>query len=152
MRRFPTGVTVVTTIVDGRPKGFTANAFSSVSLEPPMVLVCVSRQARSHPLIVQAGKFCVNILRLEQEALAVKFATPAGGDPFGDGGVAYHTDVTGAPVIDGTLGHLDCDLAEEHTVGTHTIFVGTVLSCAAQDGAPLGYFNAGYRDFGCRIP
>jgi flavin reductase (DIM6/NTAB) family NADH-FMN oxidoreductase RutF len=150
LRRFPTGVTIVTTLVDERPKGFTANAFSSVSLEPPMVLVCVNRQARTHPLIAQSGKFCVNLLRLEQAELALRFATPSLGEPFA--GLTYRAEATGAPVLDGTLGYLDCELAEEHSAGTHTIFLGGVVACGSQDGAPLGYFNAGYRDFGCRVP
>jgi flavin reductase (DIM6/NTAB) family NADH-FMN oxidoreductase RutF len=150
LRRFPTGVTIVTTLVDGKPKGFTANAFSSVSLDPPIVLVCVNRQARSHPLIARAGKFCVNLLRLEQADLALRFATPSLGDPFS--GLSFRAETTGSPVLDGTLGYLDCELSEEHSAGTHTIFLGGVVACGSEDGAPLGYFNADYRDFGCRIP
>jgi flavin reductase (DIM6/NTAB) family NADH-FMN oxidoreductase RutF len=150
MRRFATGVTVVTTIVEGRPKGFTANAFASVSAEPPMVLICVNRQARSHPLISQAGHFCVNVLRLEQRDLAERFASKAIGDPFD--GIAVRPAATGSPVLAGSLAFLDCELAEEHSAGTHTIFLGTVLDCGASEGAPLGYFNADYRDFGCTIP
>jgi flavin reductase (DIM6/NTAB) family NADH-FMN oxidoreductase RutF len=150
MRRFATGVTVVTTIVDGKPKGFTANAFSSVSAEPPMVLICVNRLARSHPLISQAGHFCVNILRLDQRALAERFASHEPVDPFAS--VPYAGAKTGSPVLEGTLAFLDCELAEEHSAGTHTVFIGTVLACGVRDGAPLGYFNAAYRDFGCRIP
>jgi flavin reductase (DIM6/NTAB) family NADH-FMN oxidoreductase RutF len=150
MRRFPTGVTIVTTVLEGKPKGFTANAFSSVSAEPPMVLVCVNRQARSHPLISQAGRFCVNVLSLEQRDLAERFASKAVADPFAD--VRLHYAATGSPVLGGTLGFLDCELAEEHSAGSHTIFLGTVVECGASDGAPLGYFNAAYRDFGCTIP
>lgn len=150
MRRFPTGVTIVTTVDENaRPKGFTANAFASVSLEPPMVLVCVNRAARSHPLISLAGKFCVNILTLDQEKWAVRFATGETRDPFEN--LTYRTHKTGSPVIDDALGYLDCELAEEHTVGTHTIFVGNVVACGSRDGAPLGYFDGSYRDFGCRI-
>ena len=150
MRRFPTGVTIVTTLDEsGGPKGFTANAFASVSMTPPMVLVCVNRAARSHPLIASAGKFCVNVLALEQEKWAVHFASRSTRDPFE--GLKYHADKTGAPVIDEALGYLDCELAEEHTAGTHTIFLGNVVACGSHDGAPLGYFNAGYHDFGCRI-
>jgi flavin reductase (DIM6/NTAB) family NADH-FMN oxidoreductase RutF len=149
MRRFPTGVTVVTTVVNGSPKGFTANAFSSVSAEPPMVLVCVNRRARTHPLIAAAGHFCVNILRLEQRAVAERFASREGGDPFAS--LAYGSARTGSPVIENTLGYLDCELAEEHSAGTHTIFLGTVLACAGFAGSPLGYFDATYRDFECSI-
>jgi flavin reductase (DIM6/NTAB) family NADH-FMN oxidoreductase RutF len=150
MRRFATGVTVVTTVVEGAPKGFTANAFSSVSAEPPMVLVCVNRQARSHPIISAAGHFCVNILRLEQQPVAERFAARDGRDPFAS--LPFGTAKTGSPVIAGTLGFLDCELAEEHSAGTHTIFLGIVLACAANEGSPLGYFNASYRDFQCAIP
>jgi flavin reductase (DIM6/NTAB) family NADH-FMN oxidoreductase RutF len=150
MRRFPTGVTIITTVLEGKPKGFTANAFASVSAEPPMVLVCVNRQARTHPLISQAGRFCVNVLSLDQQALAERFASKSVEDPFADVDVRFAT--TGSPVLGGTLAYLDCELAEEHSAGTHTIFLGTVLACGASDGAPLGYFNAAYRDFGCTIP
>ena len=150
MRRVPTGVAVVTTILDGRPKGFTANAFASVSAEPPMVLVCVNRQARSHPVISQAGKFCVNLLRREQQPLAEQFALGARADPFVE--VSFVAAETGSPIIVGTLAYFDCELAEEHTAGTHTIFIGSVIACDGADGAPLGYFNGTYRDFGCRIP
>jgi flavin reductase (DIM6/NTAB) family NADH-FMN oxidoreductase RutF len=150
LRHFPTGVTIVTTLVDGVPKGFTANAFSSVSAEPPMVLVCVNRGARSHPLIARAGFFCVNVLALEQRGLAERFADRSVAAPFAD--LAIRADRTGSPVIDGALAYLDCELAEEHSAGTHTIFLGTVVACGSRDGAPLGYFNGGYRDFGCRIP
>jgi len=150
LRRFPTGVTIVTTLLDGKPKGFTANAFSSVSVDPPMVLICVNRQARSHPIIAAAGRFCVNVLALEQADLARRFATKGAHDPFSD--IAYHIENSGSPVIDGSLAYLDCNLAEEHSVGTHTIFIGEVVATGASDGAPLGYFNTDYRDFGCRIP
>jgi flavin reductase (DIM6/NTAB) family NADH-FMN oxidoreductase RutF len=150
MRRFPTGVTVVTTFVDGAPKGFTANAFASVSADPPMVLICVNRRARTHPVISRAGHFCVNILRLDQRWIAERFASHDTLDPFE--GVAHTIAATGSPIFDGALGYFDCDLAEEHSVGTHTVFLGAVVACAGYDGAPLGYFNAAYQDFGCLIP
>lgn len=150
MRRMPTGVTVVTTIRDGRPKGFTANAFASVSADPPMVLICVNRQARTHPLIATAGHFCVNILRLDQREIAERFASHDERDPFAS--IAYRIDRTGSPVFDDALAYLDCELADDYEVGTHTIFIGRVLACVARDGSPLGYFNGAYRDFQCAIP
>lgn len=150
LRRFPTGVTIVTTMLDGRPKGFTATAFASVSVEPPMVLVCVNRQARTHAQIAQAGRFCVNVLGLEQRELAERFSARGPTDPFAD--LDFRADLSGAPVIAGTLAYLDCDLAEEHSAGTHTIFLGNVIACGYGSGAPLGYFNAQYRDFACAIP
>lgn len=144
MRHFATGVTVVTTILDGTPKGFTATAFASVSANPPMVLVCVNRNARSHPAISRAGCFCVNVLALEQQRLGVQFSSHAD-EPFS--GVPYYTMSTGSPAITGSLAFFDCVLSEEYSVGTHTIFVGTVIACAGGSGAPLGYYDGKYRDF-----
>jgi flavin reductase (DIM6/NTAB) family NADH-FMN oxidoreductase RutF len=145
MRRFASGVTVVTTTLEGKPKGFTATAFCSVSAEPPMVLVCVNRRARSHSVIAQAGYFCVNILAREQEDLSVRFSSRAD-DPFA--GVAHHIANTGAPVLNGSLAFFDCTLNEELSVETHTIFIGKVVACASSEGKPLGYYDGSYRDFG----
>ena len=150
MRHVPTGVTVVTTMLDGKPKGFTANAFASVSADPPTILICVNRSARTHPLIAQAGRFCVNLLQLAQQHLAERFASHDTAEPFA--GVAYDVAESGSPVLAGTLAFFDCTLDEEHTAGTHTIFIGRVVACGASDGAPLGYFNAAYKDFKCSIP
>lgn len=151
MRRFPTGVTIVTTLADGVAYGFTANAFTSVSAEPPMVLICVNREASAHPIIARTSIFCVNILAHGQEEIAKRFADRARReDRFS--GIATHAAATGAPVIDGCLAYVDCRLAEEHTAGTHTIFIGEVVESGAISGRPLGYLNAGYRDFGIPIP
>jgi flavin reductase (DIM6/NTAB) family NADH-FMN oxidoreductase RutF len=146
MRRFPTGVAIVTTAHEGHIHGFTANAFASVSADPPTVLVCVNRVATAHPLISSSQHFCVNILALEQRALAERFA---GGEPRSRfENVPYRIGPSGSPILDGTLAHVDCTLAEELTAATHTIFLGTVLDVGWRDGAPLGYFNRAYRDFG----
>jgi flavin reductase (DIM6/NTAB) family NADH-FMN oxidoreductase RutF len=150
LRRFATGITVVTTVLEGRRKGFTANAFSSVSVDPPMVLICVNRLSRTHSLIAEAGSFCINILRLEQREVAVRFASRATVEPFA--GLACRAGPTGSPIIENSLAYLDCTLTEEHSAGTHTIFLGSVVACGSADGSPLGYFNAEYRDFGCLIP
>lgn len=147
MRRFPTGVTVVTTLVDGVPHGFTANAFASVSAEPPTVLICVNRDASAHPQISRSSIFCVNVLSLEQREIARRFADKASRATRFDG-LATHAAATGAPVIDGVLAYLDCRLAEEYTAGTHTLFLGTVVGSGTRSGKPLGYFDADYRDFG----
>jgi flavin reductase (DIM6/NTAB) family NADH-FMN oxidoreductase RutF len=148
MRRFATGVTIVTTIFDGRPHGFTANAFASVSADPPLLLLCVNRSAFSHSLISQAEFFCVNVLSLEQRAIAERFARSDVRDRFA--GVDWAAGATGAPIIAGTLAHFDCRLAEDHTAGTHTVFLGSVVNCGIDEGIPLGYFDGAYRDFGCR--
>jgi flavin reductase (DIM6/NTAB) family NADH-FMN oxidoreductase RutF len=149
MRRFPTGVTIVATMFDGQPKGFTATAVASVSLDPPLVLVCVNRGGRSHPVISAAGHFCVNFLRREQEALARAFAQRNEDDPFA--GLAIHTERTGSPVIDGSLAFLDCLLEREHPAGTHAIFIGRVVASGASAGEPLGYVDGNYADFGTSI-
>ena len=151
MRRFPTGVTIVTTLADDVAYGFTANAFTSVSAEPPMVLICVNREASAHPIIARSSVFCVNILAQGQEEIAKRFADRARrADRFS--GIATHPAATGAPVIDGCLAYVDCRLSEEHTAGTHTIFIGEVVDSGALSGRPLGYLNGDYRDFGLHVP
>jgi flavin reductase (DIM6/NTAB) family NADH-FMN oxidoreductase RutF len=150
MRRFATGVAIVTTEHKGRIHGFTANAFASVSAAPPTVLICVNRGATAHPLIAQSQRFCVNILSLDQRELAVRFA---GGEPRSRfDGVEYRIGSSGSPILEGTLAYLDCTLAEELTAATHTIFLGIVLDAGWRDGEPLGYFNRAYRDFALRPP
>jgi flavin reductase (DIM6/NTAB) family NADH-FMN oxidoreductase RutF len=146
MRRFATGVAIVTTAYDGRIHGFTVNAFASVTADPPTVLICVNRQATAHPLISSSQCFCVNILALEQRALAERFA---GGEPTSRfEGVEYRIGQSGSPILAGTLAHVDCRLSEELTSGTHTIFLGSVAEAGERAGAPLGYFDRQYRDFG----
>jgi flavin reductase (DIM6/NTAB) family NADH-FMN oxidoreductase RutF len=146
MRRFATGVAIVTTAHEGRVHGFTVNAFASVSADPPTVLICVNRIVTAHPLISTSQRFCVNVLALEQRELAKRFA---GGEPRSRfEGVGYRIGPSGSPILEGTVAHVDCEVTEELTAGTHTIFLGTVLDAGWRDGAPLGYFNRGYRDFG----
>ncbi len=146
MRRLATGVAIVTTSHEGRIHGFTANAFASVSADPPTVLICVNRGATAHPLIASSQRFCVNLLALEQQSLAERFA---GGEPRSRfDGVPYRIGESGSPILEGTLAHVDCLLAEEVTASTHTIFLGNVLDVGYRDGEPLGYFNRAYRDFG----
>jgi len=148
MRRFATGVAIVTTAHRGRIHGFTANAFASVSLDPPTILICVNRNATAHPLIASSQRFCVNILAVEQRALAERFA---GGEPRERfDGVAYRTGPSGSPILAGTLAHVDCTLGEELSAATHTIFLGNVLEAGSRAGSPLGYFDRDYRDFGLR--
>ena len=145
MRRFATGVAIVTTTSEERIHGFTVNAFASVSAAPPTVLICVNRGATAHPLIASSQRFCVNILALDQRELAERFA---GGEPRSRfDGVHYRLGPSGSPILEGTIAHVDCALAEELTASTHTIFLGTVLDAGWREGAPLGYFNRAYRDF-----
>jgi len=149
MRHFPTGVAVVTSLREGEPRGVTVNAFASVSISPPTVLICINREARSYLYISSSKVFCVNLLAGDQRDLAERFAGKLREKQFE--GAAYYVDVSGAPVLEGTVGHLDCHVVEEHAVESHSIFIGRVVGSAASGGSPLGYYNGAFHDFGIRI-
>ncbi|GAC1388164.1 MAG: hypothetical protein NVSMB31_01700 [Vulcanimicrobiaceae bacterium] len=146
MRRFATGVTVVTSLKDGEPRGVTVSAFASVSLDPPSVLICVNREARSYLFISTSKVFCVNILSAQQQQLAERFSGKLREKQFE--GVDYFVDQTGAAVLTGSLAHLDCEVTGEHHVGSHSIFIGKVLSIGTAEGSPLGYFAGEFKNFG----
>ena len=149
MRHFPTGVTVVTSVREGEPRGLTVSSFASVSVDPPLVLICVNREARSYLYITESKVFCVNILSGDQQALAARFASKMRANQFD--GVPYKTGVTGTAIIGGSVAHLECEVAEEHHAGSHSIFIGRVVSCESRPGSPLGYYNGAFHDFGIRI-
>ena len=144
---FATGVTVVTTRGQEHAYGMTANAFSSVSLDPPLILVCVMALSEGHKLIEENGVFAVNILAAEQEPLSRFFASkdrPRGRDAFGD--IAHSSAVSGAPVLDGSVAYLDCALHASHEAGDHVIFIGEVLALEfSHEVAPLLFHAGGYR-------
>jgi flavin reductase (DIM6/NTAB) family NADH-FMN oxidoreductase RutF len=145
MRRYPTGVTVVTSVHEGEPRGMTVNAFASVSAHPPTVLVCVNRDARSYLYIASSRIFCVNILAEGQRELAARFASGIRDRQFD--GIAHATSATGAPILDGAVAYFDCDVEHEHHAGSHSIFIGAVRECASHPGSPLGYFDGAFRSF-----
>lgn len=149
MRRVPTGVTVVTSLKDGEPRGITVNAFASVSLEPPSLSICINREARSYLYISTSRIFCVNVLAGDQRGLAEHFSGRVRERQFAE--IGYAVDATGAPVIDGCIAHFDCEVAQEYHFGSHSILIGHVLSCSARPGSPLGYFNGGFHDFGIHV-
>ncbi len=140
---FASGVTIVSTSDgDGRPTGLTASAFTSVSLEPPLVLVCIDHKSQSHGPLVEGGRFAVNILSVEQQALSRKFATTRL-DKFD--GVAYQMSALGLPLITDALAHLECVTVSTHVEGDHTVLVGRVEEAAAPSaGEPLLYFRGQY--------
>jgi 3-hydroxy-9,10-secoandrosta-1,3,5(10)-triene-9,17-dione monooxygenase reductase component len=143
--RFATGVTVMTSLHDGRPVGMTAQSFASVSLSPPMVLFCPAKTSRAWPLMEEAGFFCVNILAADQEELSVRMATKA--DEKFDG-VAWSPSKSGAPLIDGVLGHVDCTVHAVHDAGDHYVVIGRVQALElGDDEAPLLYYKGGYGGF-----
>lgn len=143
---FATGVTIVTTRVGETIHGLTANAFSSVSLNPPQVLVCVDKKAQSHDLILAARCFAINILRAEQQYLSERFAQNqlAGNERFAN--VAFSHASTGAPILAQVLSWLDCKLVAAHEGGDHTIFIGEVVALGhGEEAEPLLYYRGRYR-------
>ncbi len=143
--RFATGVTVITVNDGGIYRAMTANSFTSVSLDPLLILVCVMRDGSIHDPIHEAGSFAVNILAADQRPLAQLFARrgeldgPMGGQPF-------HVRGTGAPLLEGVLGWFECELWREYDGGDHTIFVGRVVDMdfARPEGTPLMFFGGKY--------
>lgn len=139
---FAAGVTVVTTTsATGAPFGLTATAFSSVSLEPPLVLVCVDKKSETYPHF-SSGVFAVNFLALDQTEISKRFAT-SGGDKFS--GVSFRAGTTGAPLLAGTMGHLECRIVHAYEGGDHTIYVGEVEGGSANDRDPLVHFRGAYQ-------
>jgi flavin reductase (DIM6/NTAB) family NADH-FMN oxidoreductase RutF len=139
---FATGVTVVTTCDDdGRPAGLTASAFTSVSLDPPLVLVCVDHKSQSYPALRDGGRFAVNILTAAQEAVSRRFASTRL-DKFD--GVPFTLSPRRLPLLDDALARLECVTVSTHVEGDHTIFVGRVEDAAVGAGQPLLYFRGRY--------
>lgn len=143
---FATGVTITTTLAsDGQPVGFTANSFTSVSLDPPLLMVCLAETASSWPAFRDAGFFAVNILSDAQRDASTRFAT-RGADKFS--AVQWHTGTTGAPLIDGTVAWFDCRTERIVSAGDHAILLGRVVDFGCSDGVPLGYCRGAYVHFG----
>ena len=143
MGHFATGVTVITTAHNGEVRGMTANSFTSVSLEPLSVLICVNREAITHRVLSGGQVFCVNVLRRDQEGLSRGAARPDTPEAALQD-VPYRTGETGAPILDEAVGYLDCRVRGSFEFGTHTIFVGEVVDAAASGGEPLVYYLSKY--------
>ena len=143
LSRFPSGVTIVTTKdASGRFHGITVSAFSSVSLEPPMILVCIEKTTGSHYAFQESEFFVVNVLDEEQENLSNRFASQI---PDKFDGVEYRLGLGEIPVLEVALVTLECRLAYAHEGGDHTIFVGLVEKSETRDGKPLVYWHGDYR-------
>ncbi len=146
MGAFATGVTVITTDVDGMLHGMTANAVTSVSLDPMLLLVCVDKGAQSHVQLQKTRTFGVNILSSEQKDVSNTFAVSAPPEEGALRGVAWHEGVHATPLLDGALATLECRVTKELDGGDHTIFLGEVLEgVAPTDAAPLLFFRGAYR-------
>lgn len=142
MGRFATGVTVVTIGKDGQHGGLTANAVCSLSLDPPLVLVAVDKRAGSHAELLEHRCFAVNILASDQEEISQRFAKSG---PKDFTGLEWKTAVTGAPILAGTLGYVDCRVSDVLHGGDHDIFVGEIVAGEVSEGQPLLYFSGKYR-------
>ncbi len=147
MADFASGVTIVTTRWQDVAHAMTATAFCSVSLDPPLVLVCVSRASRFHPAVTGAGQWAVSLLSQDQESVARHFANSGRDLRTQFDAVAHHpAPVSGAPVIDGALGWLECRTHAAYDGGDHTILVGRVLQTSEHplDARPLTYHRGTY--------
>ena len=152
LRFWGSGVSVVATLTDGaqdfKYAGMTVNAFSSLSLDPPQILICIDKNSTTTSFLLKAGVFTVSILSGDQAALSDRFAgrtpLPSHGDRFV--GVEYETAVTGAPILHDALAWLDCRVQAVHDGSTHWIVIGSVAASGHQAEAadPLIYFNRGY--------
>ena len=144
--RYATGVTVVTVLSpNGPPQGLTVNSFTSVSLETPLVLVCIAKTATAYASFLSSKAFVVNVLREEQIDLSQHFASSKS-ERFE--GVAWHEGVRGAPVLDGVLAVLECTMHDSFDAGDHTVFIGEVERAESHEGTPLLYFASAYRKLG----
>ena len=140
--RFPSGVTVVTTLSgDGSDQGMTVSAFSSVSLEPPLILICIEKTASAYTALTTAASFVVNILSADQEQIARRFSI-VDIDRFE--GVGFSRSAEGIAVLEDALGVIGCRRAATHDAGDHTIIVGEVEATQINDGGPLLYYRGGY--------
>lgn len=135
---FASGVTVITALHEERPYGTTASAVTSLSLEPPMLLICMNKQSETGRAVAQSKRFGVNILGANQVDLAERFARK-GGDKFA--GIPVTPGKWGEPLFDEALATLECRVAEETTGGTHYVFLAEVESGSVRGGAPLAYFK-----------
>ncbi|WP_313693552.1 flavin reductase family protein [Halorarum halobium] len=146
MGNFATGVTVVTTTVDGDDHAMTVNSFASVSLDPPLVLFNADKGTTSHDLIAESERYAVNVLSAEQEWLSNRFAGEHKemDDPWED--VTFRREATGSPIVEEAICYMDCTLTESYDGGDHTIYLGHVEEMGVQepDAAPLTFFRGQY--------
>ena len=142
LSRFASGVTVVTAVdVKGVDHGITVSAFCSLSLEPPLVLVCIDHQTVMHGVMAGGSAFAVNVLAMDQEELARKFSDPDN-DRFD--GTSFTRGSNGAPALTGAAATLECATMDRFEGGDHTIFVGRVETAEPSDAQPLLYYRGGY--------
>jgi len=148
MRGWASGVTVVTSRSGDSVHGMTVSAFSSVSIDPPLILVCASQSSTTHQMIEEGGLFAVNILAAHQQDVSNVFASSVHEDSRLER-VSWTEGRTGVPLIDEALASLECRVASAHREGSHTIYVGRVEAVHTTDAQPLLYYQGGYRSLHC---
>jgi len=137
------GVTIVTSRSGSQVQGMTVSAFSSVSLEPPLILVCADRSAITHGIIAESGVFSVSLLARDQEALSNRFASKRDEWRRFDG-IRCEDGATGCPRIPNALAWLDCEVTQGVEAGDHVVYIGHVIDAAVNAGDPLLYFRGSY--------
>jgi flavin reductase (DIM6/NTAB) family NADH-FMN oxidoreductase RutF len=144
MASYPTGVTIVATRdVNGAPLGLTVNAFTSVSLEPPMVLICIGHKSASHDRLIASGGFAVSMLSESQGDLARRFARQPSEGRFE--GVAWWQAPSGNPILEGATAWIDCAIDRVVEAGDHTIILGRARSCGSSETPALLFHRGGMR-------
>jgi flavin reductase (DIM6/NTAB) family NADH-FMN oxidoreductase RutF len=145
LRKFVSGVTIVTVSADGELHGATASSFASVSLEPPLILVCLDKTSHTRELLLKTDSFAVNVLGADQADVARAFSL-RGQKPFDS--LRHHAGSQGAPLFDDSIAWIECKTERVVDAGDHDIVIGEVTSCDATDSMPLVYYEADYRSLG----
>jgi len=146
MRQWATGVTIVSSLHEGVRHGMTVSSFTSISLEPPLVLVSLSKEARTHDLVQHSGVFGITLLNQAQEQISDRFAGRTSEDQDRFAGLETFTLNTGAPFLRDGLSFLDCRVISVQEVGDHSLFIGQVIGLqVGPNGAPLIYYDRSYR-------
>ncbi len=144
MGSFLTGVTVITAASEDGPVGLAASSFTSLSMDPALVLFCPGSHSSSWPKIEASGHFAVNVLAHEQQDVSKQMSSKV---PDKFDGVPWRTEKTGSPVLDEALAWIDCSIEAVYPGGDHVIVVGRVLALGARDGLPLAYFRGKYGNY-----
>jgi flavin reductase (DIM6/NTAB) family NADH-FMN oxidoreductase RutF len=142
LRKFASGVTLVTVAADGDVHGMTASSFASVSLDPPLIVVSLEKGSRTREMVLASRRFIVNILSNDQEDIAHAFAT-VGHKSFES--LPHRLGQDGAPLIDGAIAWIECDVRDIVDGGDHDVVIAEVVACSTAEGSPLLYYNRDYR-------
>ncbi|MGC1449278.1 MAG: flavin reductase family protein [Candidatus Sulfotelmatobacter sp.] len=145
---FGTGVTIITVDLEGEVHGMTANAFASVSLDPPLVLVCVDHSTRTHAHLHTKKRFGVNVLSEDQRAISEYYARAERSHEHAEAGASFDRTKHGTPMLHGALAYLECRLHSAEEAGDHTIFIAQVEDVVVREGEPLLFFRGKYRKVG----